>query len=55
MNTQGFHMKHIPDVLLIAGAACLSYGAWLVYEPAGFVVGGLLLTAAGIVTSKASK
>lgn len=41
-------MKHIPDFAMIAGAALISYGAWLVYLPAGFIVGGLLALLAGI-------
>lgn len=45
-------MKHIPDVFLIAGAASVSYGAWLVYEPAGFIVVGVLALIAGIRTAK---
>jgi hypothetical protein len=37
----------VADVLLLAGAVSVSYGAWLVYAPAGFIVAGLLLLAAG--------
>lgn len=29
----------------VAGVALVSYGAWLAYEPAGFVVAGLLVLA----------
>lgn len=36
-----------PDSLLLAGAGCVSYGAWLIYPPAGFIVGGLLLLVGG--------
>jgi len=28
----------------VAGAFLLSFGAWMVYPPAGFIVGGLLCT-----------
>jgi hypothetical protein len=45
-------MKHIPDVFLIAGAGAISYGAWLIYEPAGFVVAGLLALIAGVRMAK---
>lgn len=41
-------MKHIPDVLLIAGAACVSCGAWQIYQPAGLIVAGVLLIIGGI-------
>lgn len=30
----------------LAGAGLVSYGAWLVFEPAGFIVGGVFLLAA---------
>ena len=40
-------MKYIPDTMIAAGAGCLSYGAWLVYEPAGFIVIGALTLFAG--------
>jgi hypothetical protein len=41
-------MAHIPDALLISGAATLSYGAWLAWHPAGFIVFGALLIVAGL-------
>ena len=44
--------KHIPDALLIAGAGLISFGAWLVYQPAGFMVGGLMVLVAGVITSR---
>lgn len=33
----------------IAGAGLLAYGAWLIYEPAGFIVGGLQLLAVAVL------
>lgn len=45
----------LPDVLMICGAATLSYGASLVYLPAGFVVAGLLLLIAGVLTARVAK
>jgi hypothetical protein len=33
------------DLVGMAGAALVSYGAWLVYEPAGFIAGGAMLIA----------
>jgi len=41
-------LKLLPDLLLVAGAAGLSYGAWLAYPPAGYVVGGALAIIAGL-------
>ena len=40
--------KLLPDALLIAGAAGVSYGAWLAWNPVGYVVAGALLIVAGL-------
>lgn len=40
--------KLLPDVLLVAGAGSISYGAWLAWPPAGWLVAGALLVLAGI-------
>jgi hypothetical protein len=40
--------KILPDVLLIIGAAGVSYGAWMAWNPIGFIVGGALAIVAGI-------
>ncbi len=40
------------DLVGIAGAGCVSYGAWLVYRPAGFLVGGLLLMSAALLLGR---
>jgi hypothetical protein len=46
----------LPDALIVAGAAAVAYGAWLIYAPAGFIVGGILALAGGvIVDSKLDK
>ncbi len=39
----------IIDIMGLAGVGLISYGAWLIYAPAGFIVGGSLLLAAAIV------
>lgn len=44
-----------PDALLIAGAGGIAYGAWLVYEPAGFIVGGVLVLLAGWLDSRSPR
>lgn len=44
--------SNVPDLLIFAGATSLSYGAWLVYAPAGFITGGLLLLVAGVIASR---
>lgn len=45
----------LPDILIIAGVAAISFGAWMVYEPAGFIVGGLLALAGGVLLARGAK
>jgi len=45
----------LPDALMIGGAYGVSYGAWLVYGPAGFIAGGVFALVAGIVLARGSK
>ncbi len=40
-------------VALVAGLAVFSYGAWLIYRPAGFLVAGLSLLLLGYLTRPA--
>jgi hypothetical protein len=40
--------KIVPDVLLLAGAGSVAYGAWLAYPPAGYLVGGAFAILAGL-------
>lgn len=37
----------LPDLLIAGGAVAVSYGAGLIYAPAGYIVGGLLSLAVG--------
>lgn len=41
------------DALMVAGAGSMSYGAWLAWAPAGFLVGGVLLIVAGLLAARA--
>lgn len=43
---------NVPDALLLAGAGNVAYGAWLIYPPAGFITGGVLLIVGGIIASR---
>lgn len=45
------------DLLGVVGVGLLSYGAWLIYQPAAFVVAGicLMLIAAGAAIMKARR
>ncbi len=45
----------LPDALMVGGAASMSYGAALVYMPAGWVVAGLFGLAGGILLSRGGK
>jgi uncharacterized membrane protein len=38
--------------LCVAGWAAIVYGAWMVYPPAGLLVAGLLLLAAGVLYTR---
>lgn len=45
-------MKPLPivrDVLVLAGAGFITAGAALIYSPAGLIVGGGFLLAAGLI------
>lgn len=46
--------RSLPDALLLAGAAGVSYGAWLAWSPAGYIVGGALIIIAGLQLARAS-
>lgn len=41
-----------PDAMILSGVASVSYGAWLVYEPAGFIAGGILSLVGGILVAR---
>jgi hypothetical protein len=40
----------IRDIAGIGAVASISYGAWLIYPPAGFVVGGVIVLV-GVIAS----
>lgn len=41
-------VETLTDFAGLAGAGLVSYGAWSVYPPAGFITAGLLLMTAAI-------
>lgn len=45
----------MPDACMTAGAGAVAYGASLVYQPAGYVVGGVFLLAAGWLLARGGK
>jgi hypothetical protein len=40
------------DALGFAGAGSIAYGAWLIYVPAGFLVGGALAMALSVLLGR---
>ena len=36
-----------PDALILGGISAVSYGAWLIHEPVGYIVGGVLSALVG--------
>lgn len=42
------------DLVGIGGAALVSYGAWLIAQPAGFITGGVFLIAGCVLTSRSA-
>lgn len=45
----------VPDALMAGGAGAIAYGASLVYAPAGWVVGGALAIAGGVLLARGAK
>ena len=47
--------RALPDLLRdacgLAGAGAIAYGAWLVYAPAGYIVGGALVLVGVLMSS----
>ena len=44
-----------PDALILGGISAVSYGAWLVFEPAGFIVGGVFSLLGGALIARNTK
>lgn len=40
------------DLAGTAGVALISYGAWLIYEPAGYITGGIMLVAGALLGAR---
>jgi hypothetical protein len=57
------HLKNIaaraadsgPDALMLAGAGAVSYGAGLVYAPAGWIVAGLFALVGGVILARGAR
>ena len=53
-GTVGF-ASWLPDLLMLGGAAGVSYGASLMFLPAGYVVGGVLAIVGGWILARGAK
>ena len=42
------------DLFGLAGVASISYGCWMIYEPAGYIAAGTLLLAGVVLISRKS-
>lgn len=47
-------IKMLPDVLIASGGIAVAVGAGLLHIAAGFIVGGLLAIAFGVMAAKAT-
>lgn len=45
----------LPDALMVAGSAGISYGSWMIYPPAGWIVGGIFALTAGWMSARGGK
>ena len=45
--------KLVPDILATAGALTVSYGAYLIIKPLGYITLGVMLIASAVIMSKA--
>lgn len=45
-------MDYVRDAIGVCGAALVAYGSWMVYEPAGFIVGGALLLVGAVLHAR---
>lgn len=40
------------DAMALAGAGLIGYGAWLIYPPAGYISGGVMLVIAAVAAAR---
>lgn len=43
------------DLAGISAVVAISYGSWLIYEPAGFIVGGALVLTGAIAAARGAR
>jgi hypothetical protein len=47
--------EFLRDILALGAAGAIAYGAWLIYQPAGFIVGGALALAGLYLQAQGAK
>jgi hypothetical protein len=45
----------VRDLAGLCGVGLVSYGAWMIYPPAGFITGGILLIVGALLISLGSR
>lgn len=50
-----FIASWIPDSLIASGAGSVALGAWMIFPPAGFIVGGVLAIAGGVLLARGTQ
>jgi len=51
----GSRLGFARDLLGVAGAVSITWGCFLIYRPAGFIVGGTLLLAAAVLLARSGE
>lgn len=54
MKKSNLKWPSFSDTAGLAGVGLISFGSWLVYHPAGFIVSGALLLTLAVLTARAS-
>lgn len=44
----------MPDLLILSGSAGISYGAYLIYEPSGYIAAGVIGLVIGALLARAN-
>lgn len=50
-----FAAAWVPDVLMVVGAISVAYGAGMIYTPAGFIAGGTMAIASGVLAARGAR
>lgn len=50
-----FAASWLPDALIVGGGCAVAFGAGMVYPPAGWIVGGVLLMVEGWLAARSAR